>query len=336
MQILIPLAGKGTRLRPLTHTVPKPLLKVAGKPVLDYVMEDLRAAVSVDEVLFITGHLKEQVEAYARQHYDVPTRFIEQKEQRGTADAVRLAGPHLRGPVLIIFVDTLFEADLRAIGRSPDVDGIIWAKEVEDYQSFGVIVTDKDGYMRRIVEKPDSPVSRLANIGVYYIRDPKWLLDGIEHTLAQPPRKGEYYLTDAFQYMIDDGARIRTLEAAAWYDCGTPQTVLETNRTLLERGRARRPEAYAGTLRDPVRVEPGAHLEGGEGGGGGGGGELGPNVTIGSGARIVRSRLRDCIVDEGAVLEDCDLADSIVGAHAVLRGVRGRVLAGDHTVVEAG
>ncbi|MGH7544840.1 MAG: sugar phosphate nucleotidyltransferase, partial [Gemmatimonadota bacterium] len=239
MQILIPLAGKGTRLRPLTHTVPKPLLKVAGKPVLDYVMEDLRAAVSVDEVLFITGHLKEQVEAHAREHYDVPTRFIEQKVQNGTADAVRLAGPHLRGPVLILFVDTLFEADLRAIERSPDVDGILWTKEVEEYQRFGVIVTDEGGFMRRIVEKPEAPVSKLANIGVYYIRDPKWLLEGIEHTLAQPPRKGEYYLTDAFQYMIDHGARLLTLEAAAWYDCGTPETVLETNRALLERGRAR-------------------------------------------------------------------------------------------------
>jgi glucose-1-phosphate thymidylyltransferase len=190
-----------------------------------------------------------------------------------------------------------------------------------------VIVTDEGGYMRRIVEKPEAPVSKLANIGVYYIRDPKWLLEGIEHTLAQPPRKGEYYLTDAFQYMIDHGARILTLEAAAWYDCGTPETVLQTNRTLLERDRARRPKTHTGTVRDPVRVEDGAHVEGGE---------LGPNVTIGRGARIVRSRLRDCIVDEDAVLEDCDLANSIVGAHVVLRGARGRVLAGDDTVLESG
>lgn len=326
MQILIPLAGKGTRLRPHTHTVPKPLLKVAGKPVLDYVMEDLLAGVQVDEVLFITGHLKEQVEAYARDRYGVPTRFIEQRVQSGTADAVRLAAPYLSGPVLILFVDTLFEADLREIARHPHVDGIIWAREVEDYQRFGVIVSDDEGFMRRIVEKPDTPISRLANIGVYYIRDPEWLLQGIEHTLAQPPNQGEYYLTDAFQYMIDHGARILTLEASAWYDCGKPETLLETNRVLLERGRAQRPKDFDGEIADPVRVEVDARVEGGR---------LGPNVTVGARARIVRSRLRDCIVDDDAVIEDCDLEGSLVGAHAVLRGVRGRVLAGDHTVVEA-
>lgn len=326
MQVLIPLAGKGTRLRPHTHTVPKPLLKVAGKPVLDYVLDDLRAAVSIDEALFITGHLREQVEAHARARYDLPTRFIEQKVQSGTADAVRLAADHLRGPVWIIFVDTLFEADLRAIERLPDVDGIIWAKQVEDYQRFGVIVTDDDGFMTRIVEKPDTPISKLANIGVYFIRDPAWLLEGIEHTLAQPPHKGEYFLTDAFQYMIDRGARIKTLEAAGWYDCGTPETLLETNRVLLERGRALRPTRHDGVVHDPVRVEPAARVEGGE---------IGPNVSVGAGARIVRSRLRNCIVDDGAVIEDCELEDSLVGAHAVLRGVRGRALAGDHTVVEA-
>ena len=327
MQILIPLAGKGTRLRPHTHTVPKPLLKVAGRPVLDYVMDDLQSAVRVDEVLFITGHLKDQVEAHARESYDVPLRFIEQTVQSGTADAVRLAAPHLTGPVLIVFVDTLFDADLRAIERHPEADGLIWAKEVEDYQRFGVIVTDGEGWMSRIVEKPDRPISKLANIGVYYIRDPEWLLEGIEHTLAQPPRKGEYYLTDAFQYMIDRGARIRTLEVEGWYDCGKPETLLETNRVLLERGRALAPEGYDGAVREPVRVEADATLEGGE---------LGPNVSIGSRARLVRSRLRDCIVDDGAVIEDCDLHDSLIGAHAALRGVRGRVLAGDHTVVEMG
>lgn len=326
MQIIIPLAGKGTRLRPHTHTVPKPLLKVAGKPVLDYVLEDLRAAVPVDEVLFITGHLKEQVEAHVRSRYDLAARFIEQRVQDGTAGAVRLAGPHLRGPILIVFVDTLFDADLRAIGKYPDVDGLIWAREVEDYRRFGVIVSDADGFMTRIVEKPDEPISNLANIGLYFIRDPAWLLEGVEHTLAQPPNRGEYYLTDAFQYMIERGARIKTLRVEGWHDCGKPETLLETNRVLLQRGRALRPAGYGGKVHDPVRVEPDATVEGGE---------LGPNVSVGAGARIVGSKLRDCIVGDGAVVEDCDLAGSLVGAHAVLRGVRGRILAGDHTAVDA-
>ena len=158
MQVIIPLAGKGTRLRPHTHLVPKPMLKVAGRPVMDWVMDRLDG-LDVTELIFITGHLKEQVEAYARARYPIPSRFIEQKVQDGTAGAVNLARPFVREPVLIIFVDTVFEADLTLINRT-DADGIIWAKEVEDYQRFGVVVTDQQGYMTRIVEKPSTPISQ--------------------------------------------------------------------------------------------------------------------------------------------------------------------------------
>ena len=140
MQVIIPLAGKGTRLRPHTHLVPKPLLKVAGRPVMDWVMDRLDG-LDVSELIFVTGHLKEQVEAYARARYKIPSRFIEQRVQDGTAGAVNLARPFVHEPVLIIFVDTVFEADLTLINRT-DADGIIWAKEVEDYQRFGVVVTD--------------------------------------------------------------------------------------------------------------------------------------------------------------------------------------------------
>src|SRR6185436_14318982 len=157
------------------------MLKVAGRPVMDWVMDRLKG-LDVTELIFITGHLKEQVEDFARTQYKIPSRFIEQKVQDGTAGAVNLARPFVRGPVLIIFVDTVFEADLSLINRV-DADGIIWAKEVEDYQRFGVIVTDAGGYMTRIVEKPSTPVSRLANIGLQYIRDWKALFDGIAHTL---------------------------------------------------------------------------------------------------------------------------------------------------------
>src|ERR1041385_7706922 len=143
MQVIIPLAGKGTRLRPHTHLVPKPLLKVAGRPVMDWVMDRL-AGLDVEELIFITGHLKEQIEEYARSKYPVPSRFIEQKVQDGTAGAVNLARPFVHGPVMIIFVDTVFEADL-TLAMTTKADGIIWAKEVDDYQRFGVVVTDADG-----------------------------------------------------------------------------------------------------------------------------------------------------------------------------------------------
>src|SRR3989442_3882981 len=206
MKVIMPMAGKGPRLLPLTKRVPKPLVRVAGRPVMDYVMDAVKG-LDVEELIVITGHLKESVERYILEHYDVPAKFVEQKKLDGTAGAINLARPYVDSPVLIIFVDTVFEADLTLINRV-DADGIIWAKEVEDYQRFGVIVTDAGGYMTRIVEKPSTPVSRLANIGLQYIKDWKSLFDGIAHTLAQPPGEGgEDYLTDAFQYMVEPATR---------------------------------------------------------------------------------------------------------------------------------
>src|SRR5436309_200037 len=156
MKVIIPLAGKGTRLRPHTHVTPKPMLKVAGKPVMAYVMEDVQRLGNVEQVVYVTGHLKEKVEQFARSSFDIPSVFVEQVVQDGTAGAVALAKPYVDQPVLIIFVDTIFDADLSVINTT-DADGIIWTKEVEDYQRFGVVVTDADGNMTRIIEKPKTP-----------------------------------------------------------------------------------------------------------------------------------------------------------------------------------
>ena len=324
MKVIIPLAGKGTRLRPHTHSVPKPLLEVAGKAVLDYVVEDLLARLDVEELIFITGHLKHQVEAHVEANYSVPSVFVEQAVQDGTAGAIKLARPYVDGPALIVFVDTVFDADLSAIAADPRADGFIWAKEVEDYQRFGVIVADEEGVMQRIIEKPREPISRLANIGLYYVRDHQLLFDGIDHTLAADPRLGEFFLTDAFQYMIDHGSRIQVLEVDGWYDCGKPETLLATNLHLLQAGRALRPEgADASQIVDPVRIEDDVELSDSV---------IGPNVTVGRGSRIRRSKLRDCIVGKNVVIEDCTLSESLIGANVEIRGVEGTALMGDDCV----
>lgn len=313
MQAIIPLAGKGTRVRPHTHSRPKPLLRVGNRPVLSYVVDQLVES-GVTELICITGHLADQIESYlAREYPGLEKRYVEQVEQRGTADAIRLARPLVRGPVLIVFVDTIFDADLSLIESRPEDDGIIWAKEVEDYQRFGVIVTDDDGYMSRIVEKPTEPISRLANIGLYYIRDHELMFEGIAEVMAREPLLGEYFLTDAFQYMIDQGSRIFTAEVEGWWDCGKVETLLETNREMLRRG--------AVALAEGVRLEDA---------------EIGPNVSIARGSVVRRSRLRDCIVGAETRIEECDLWDSIVGDHARVRGVRGTVNLGDHSEVVAG
>ncbi len=319
MKVVIPLAGKGTRLRPHTYATPKPLLRVGSRPVMSYILDDL-LDLGVEEAVFITGYLKEHIEDYIRTEYPALTsHFVEQKVQDGTAGAVKLAESYIDQDLLIIFVDTLFDADLSVVRQLPETDaGVIWAKEVEDYQRFGVIVTDGEGYMRQIVEKPQDPISKLANIGLYYIRDWELLFNGIDEVLGSTLGPGgEYYLTDAFQYMIDHGARIRTLEVEGWYDCGKPETLLETNRHLLETGRARRPDGGdRSRVHDPVRIEPGVTLSEAE---------VGPNVTMEEGSRVKRSRIRDVIMGRDVVVEDCDLHDCLIGDRAVLRGVRGSV-----------
>lgn len=328
MKVIIPLAGKGTRLRPHTHLVPKPMLKIAGKPVMAYILEDLVKLGNVTEVVYVTGHLKEKVEDYARTQFPtLPAKFVEQKVQDGTAGAVKLAQPFVGDePVLIIFVDTIFETDLSII-KSTDADGIIWVKEVEDYQRFGVVVTDKAGNMTQIVEKPTTPISKRANIGLYYIRNSKLLFEGIDHTLKQPANKGEFYLTDAFQYMIDKGAKIKVVDVEGWYDAGKLDTLLETNETVLSKlGGARKPKSIpAGvTINDPVYIEDDVTLSNAT---------IGPNVSIGAGSKVDGSTLSHTVIGKKATVKGSTLKNSLIGDDVTIEGFSGELTISDHSEI---
>jgi glucose-1-phosphate thymidylyltransferase len=331
MKAIIPLAGRGTRLRPLTYHTPKPLLRVGGRPVLSYLLDDV-IELGVDEMVFIVGYLQDEIRQYVASEYPkLRPHFVVQETMNGTAGAVKLAEPWADEELLILFSDTLFDADLGLVHRlRPDDAGVLWAKEVDDYQRFGVIVTREDGTMERIVEKPQEPVSRLANIGVYYLRDYRLFFEGVNHTLrAEPGPGGEFYITDAFQYMVDHGARLRTAPVEGWYDCGKLETILATNRHLLEttRGGVAADAVVEGAeIVEPVRIESGAQVRGGR---------IGPNVTVERGARIEDSDLEDVIVGQEARLERSSLHDALVGARAHLRGVRGTALVADDSVVEA-
>ncbi len=327
MKVIIPLAGKGTRLRPHTHLVPKPMLKVAGRPVMSYVMDDVMKLENVEQVVYITGHLKDTVESYARDSFPVSSVFVEQAVQDGTAGAVNLAMPYVDGPVLIIFVDTIFDTDLSVLNTSTD-DGIIWVKEVEDYQRFGVVVTDGSGHMTKIIEKPKTPISKRANIGLYYIKNWKLLAEAIAYVLTQPANKGEYYLTDAFQYMIDHGAKIKVIDVDGWYDAGKLDTLLETNQAMLEtRGLARVPDGFSGaTLIQPVYIEDGASASNAT---------IGPNVSIGKGTKIVGSTIRNAVIGDACEIINCSLHDSMLGNLVMLTGVNGSVTLGDNAEVSA-
>ena len=313
MKVIMPMAGKGTRLLPLTKRVPKPLVNVAGRPVMDYVMDALRRAGQLDELIIITGHLKEKVEDYVRKHYDIPARFIEQKVLDGTAGAVNLARPYVDGPVIVIFVDTLFDADL-SIVKNTKADGIIWTKEVEDYQRFGVVVTDKQGHMTKIVEKPNTPISKRANIGLQYVKDWRTLFDGIEHVLKSPPGKGgEFYLTDAFQYMVDKGKKLFVSEVGGWYDCGKVDTLLETNEHLLKHGRGKRPANISSDvkIKEPVYIEDGVTLKNST---------IGPNVALEAGSTVMGSTIANSILGKGVQVKNAKVEGSVIGDKQVIEG----------------
>jgi glucose-1-phosphate thymidylyltransferase len=315
MKVIIPLAGFGKRMRPHTWSKPKPLVNVAGKPVLGHILDKLSDLdVEVDELIFIVGWLGEQIqEYYEASDYPYPASYVEQRELLGQAHAIWLAREHLNGPVLIIFVDTVFEADLSGLDPS-GLDGMLYVKEVEDPRRFGVAVAGQDGLVAGLVEKPDTFENRLAIVGVYYIRDGTWLTRAIEHLMAQDMQtKGEFYLADAFTVMIEQGARFGVREVSVWEDCGTPQDVLKTNRYFLDHGRDNGSEVATvqSVIIPPVYIAPSARVEHSI---------IGPYVTIAENSVVLRSIVRDSIIDEKVYIDDTMLDRSLIGKDAVVRG----------------
>lgn len=341
MKAIIPLAGFGTRLRPHTYTKPKPLVNVAGKPVLGHILDKL-LDLDIEEILFITGYLGDQIEQYVSTHYHFPARYVEQKELKGQAHAIWLAREHVQGPVLIIFVDTIFEADLKPLENVAS-DGVIYVKEVEDPRRFGV-VTVEDGYITRFVEKPAEPVSNLAVIGVYYLKQSGLLFDCIDELIARDIQtKGEYFLADALQLMVERGARLDAWTVDVWEDCGTPEAVLHTNRYLLRKVEHVEPATDSSIIVPPAYVDPTARLEKSVVGpfvhvGAGCHIEssiVGPYVSLAEKAQVHRSIITDSVINKGAQIQDAMLTRSLIGEAARVRGNFESLNVGDSSQVDS-
>ncbi len=323
MRVIIPLAGLGTRLRPHTHTKPKPLLQVAGKTILDHVLDRLQG-LHIEEVVFIVGHLGEQIREHVEAHYDFPASYVRQTELKGQAHALYLARDHLVGDVFIVFVDTIFEADL---GFLEDLvsDGVIFVKQVEDPSRFGVVTVEK-GFITGFVEKPDEPVSNLAIVGLYYIKNSSLLLECIESVLrGEIKTKGEYYLADALQLMVDQGARLEPGTVEVWADCGKPKALLATNRYLLDKSGGEHEEIEGSVIIAPVYIAPSASISRSV---------IGPHVSIAEGATIDRSVVSDSIIDAGARVDRAVLRESLVGSGAFVRGQSCKMDIGDDCTVD--
>ncbi len=328
MKVVLPVAGKGTRLRPHTHTKAKSLVHVAGKTVLEHIIERLQA-IDVEEYIFITDENGQQVANFMQRKFPgLKCHYLVQKERLGPAHAVALAAPEVKDgdDLLVVFNDTIFVTDLAKIPEiCADADGLIYSKEVEDYQRFGVNVM-RDDYIVDMVEKPDTPISRLAQVGLYYLKDGAGFLRYIEKTIdAGETVKGEYYLPSVFMRMIEDGVKLKAPEIDAWLDCGKPETLLETNRFLLKGRHHIHGEAIDCVLKEPVHLERGAIIRNSV---------IGPNVSIAAGSVIENSIIRDSIINAENRVSNLVLDHSLLGDSVTLVGSPRKMNIGDHSLIE--
>jgi len=328
VKIILPVAGKGTRLRPHTHTKAKSLVHVAGKTVLQHIVERL-LPLKPTELIFIIDENGQQITDFMTAHFPaLNCSYITQQERLGPAHAVWLAAPRIApgDDVLVVFNDTIFVADLTRIpALCSEADGLIYSKEVEDYQRFGVNVLE-DGLIVDMVEKPDTPVSRLAQVGLYYLKDAAGFMAAIGATIqAGDTVKGEYYLPAVFMRMIASGSRLRAPEIDAWLDCGKPETLLETNRYLLRGRHHIHGEAVNSVLIEPVHIEAGAVVRNSI---------VGPNVSIARGCRVEQSIVADSILNRDNEVRGMVLERSLLGDAVRLVGSPRRMNIGDHSLLE--
>jgi glucose-1-phosphate thymidylyltransferase len=322
VKVIIPVAGIGTRLRPHTHTAPKGLLHVAGKPILGHILDRL-TKIEISEVIFIIGFLGEKIADYVRKHYRFKSRFVYQEELKGLGFALHLVSPKIRKdePVLIILGDTIIEANLEPVlKRRQNSLGTKW---VDDPRRFGIVEKER-GWVKKLLEKPEHPTSHQAIVGVYYVSDTSLLKQCLKEVVSKNIRtKGEYQLTDALQLMIKQGAKFSTFNIDGWFDCGKPETLLETNQHLLGKMKSKR-KIPGSVLIPPVYISPTAKIMDSV---------VGPFVSVADDAVIRSSIIRNSIVGEESEVNFCLLESSLIGIAAQVFGTYQKLNVGDSSVV---
>ncbi len=330
LKIVIPMGGLGTRLRPHTWSKPKQLVSVAGKTVLDHVLDTLASLPDPQniELVNIVGFLGDQIERHLREKYPhLKHHFVIQENPRGQSHAIYLAREHLHGPMLVVFADTIIETDLSFLERET-AQAVAWVKAVPDPRRFGVAEVDEEGWVTRLIEKPTDLSNNLALVGFYYFQNAEDLLSAIEEQMRRDLRlKDEFYLVDAINILLERGLKMRTATVEVWLDAGTPEALLETNHYLLSNGRNNSREAAGRegvVIIPPVFVHPSAEVEHSI---------IGPYVSVGAGCRVVTSILRDSILEDEAEVIDVILERSLIGRRARIQRRAGTINAGDQTLV---
>jgi glucose-1-phosphate thymidylyltransferase len=324
------MAGLGTRLRPHTWSKPKQLVSVAGKPVLDHVLDMLDTLPDPEnvELINIVGYLGDQIEAHIRKCYPhIKSHFVVQEDPRGQSHALYLARDYLSGPMMVVFADTLIETDLSNLS-SEEYEAIAWVKPVPDPRRFGVVVLDQNEQVQRLIEKPAEMENNLAVVGFYYFRSAEKLIAAIEEQMERDIQlKGEYFLADAINIMLEHGLKMRPEKIDVWLDAGTSEALLETNRYLLENGHSNSQEfsVQSGVvINPPVFVHPTAELANCV---------IGPFTSVGAGTQVSSSIVRDSILEDEAQVCDVILENSLIGRRSKISRRAGTINAGDNTIV---
>lgn len=333
MKIIIPMAGRGSRLRPHTLTVPKPLVKVVGKPIVERLVEDLAQMCEepIDEIAFIIGDFGEAVE---RQLMEIANRMgakgriCYQDKPLGTAHAILCAGDSLEGNVIVAFADTLFKADFHI---DKDKDGIIWVQQVEDPSRFGVVKYDENEVITDFIEKPQTFVSDRAIIGIYYFKDGAYLRSELQRLIDENiVVKGEYQLTDALENMKLAGNKFTIGTVNDWLDCGNKDATVDSNKRYLGFLKGQdlvdaSAQVENSTIIPPVFIAAGAKIQNSV---------VGPYVSIGKNSQVSHAVITNSIIQEDAQVTGAYIENSMVGNHAQYQGRAQDLSIGDYTVVK--
>lgn len=316
LKIIIPMAGWGTRMRPHTWSKPKPLVGVAGRTALDYLMDTFQTLPNPKktEFIFVVGpYLGEtQIPPYIAEHYpDIKAHYVVQAEMKGQSHALYLARQYLTGPMIMCFSDTLIETDFGFLDREKS-DGVAWVKAVPDPRRFGVAEVKEDGWIKRLIEKPQTIENDLAMVGCYYFKSSEDLMSAIEEQMERNVQlKNEFFLADAVNILIEHGALMRVQKVETWLDTGTIEATLETNRRMLERAKFKSCERAGVKINEPVFIHETAEITDSE---------IGPYASIAADCKISGSRIEDSIIEAGCEIKEAGLKGSFIGRQAKVKG----------------
>lgn len=336
MKIIVPMAGRGSRLRPHTLTVPKPLIPIAGKPIVQRLVEDIAKVVNqpIDEIAFIIGKdfgadIEEKLQNIATGLKAKASIYIQDKPL-GTGHAIMSAEPSLSGPAVVAYADTLFKADFSI---PEDTDAMIWVKQVEDPKAFGVVNLNEKGHITELVEKPENPQSDLAVIGIYYFKDVSILKDKLQSVLDENlVRGGEYQINDGIEKMKAEGYIFKPGKVDQWMDCGNKNVTVETNKRILDHLKSGHEklisdhvEIFNSEITEPCYIADGVKLINAK---------VGPHVSLGKGTIVKDASIKNSLVQEHAEIKNAKLNNAMIGNFAKFDGDFSSISIGDYSVLE--